>query len=152
MKITCIAKSKGLTAAKLERITELALRLGKLRTEIWNAFGSIKGVNLTHRQIRDKWLAEKKTFNVPARLWKETLRDVIDDIHLYCEAAKEKVKKAIPKRMAITPQITQRAKRLMLDNFDQYFRNSKAVSSFIASLELYFIVTEHQSEPNNCLV
>jgi hypothetical protein len=98
LKITCIAKSKRLTAAKLERLTELARRLGQLRAEIWNEFGSIKSVNLTHRQIRDNWLQEKKSFNVPARLWKETLRDVIDDIHLYCEAAKEKVKKVIPKR------------------------------------------------------
>lgn len=102
MKITCIAKSKGLTSAKLKRLNELALRLGKLRTKIWNEFGSIKGVNLTHRQIRDNWLAEKKTFNVPARLWKETLRDVIDDIHLYGEAAKEKVRKAISKHYKST--------------------------------------------------
>jgi IS605 OrfB family transposase len=98
MKITTIAKSKALTTAKLKRLTELASRLGKLRTEIWNEFGSIKGVNLTHRQIRDNWLIINKSFNVPARLWKETLRDVIDDIHLYCEAAKEKVRKAIAKR------------------------------------------------------
>ena len=98
MKITCIAKSKQLTANKLARLTELARRLGKVRSEIWNEFGSLKGVNLTHRQIRNSWLAEKKSFNVPARLWKETLRDVIDDIHLYGEAAKEKVKKAIHKR------------------------------------------------------
>lgn len=98
MKITSIAKSYMLTASKLERLTELAKRLGKLRTEIWNEFGSIKGVNLTHRQIRDNWLAENKKFDVPARLWKETLRDVIDDIHLYGEAAKDKVRKAITKR------------------------------------------------------
>lgn len=98
MKITTSAQSKNLTASKLERLTEVASRLGKLRSEIWNEFGSLKGVNLTHRQIRDSWLAENKLFNVPARLWKETLRDVIDDIHLYCEAAKEKVRKAIAKR------------------------------------------------------
>jgi len=97
MKITAIVQSKNLTAAKLERLTELASSVGRLRAEIWNEFGSLKGVNLTHRQIRDRWLAENKTFNVPARLWKETLRDVIDDIHLYCEAAKEKVRKAIAK-------------------------------------------------------
>ena len=98
MKITVIAQSKNLTDAKLERLTALASRLGKLRTEIWNEFGSIKGVNLIHRQIRDQWLAENKAFDVPARLWKETLHDVIDDIHLYCEAAKDKVRKAIAKR------------------------------------------------------
>jgi IS605 OrfB family transposase len=98
MKITTLAQSKNLTAAKLQRLTELASRLGKLRTEIWNEFGSNKGVNLTHRQIRDSWLAENKSFDVPARLWKETLRDVIDDIHLCCEAAKGKVRKAIAKR------------------------------------------------------
>lgn len=107
MKITTIAKSKALTTAKLKRLTELASRLGKLRTEIWNEFGSIKGVNLTHRQIRDNWLSENKSFNVPARLWKETLRDVIDDIHLCCEAAKGKVRKAIAKRY--TNKKTQKA-------------------------------------------
>lgn len=98
MKITAIAQSKNLTVSKLERLTELAARLGKLRSEIWNEFGSLKGINLTHRQIRDNWLAENKSFNVPARLWKETLRDVIDDIHLTREAAKEKIRKAIHKR------------------------------------------------------
>jgi IS605 OrfB family transposase len=98
MKITGIAKSKKITAIKLEKLTELASRLGQLRAEFWNEFGSLKGVNLTHRQIRDKWLADKKPFDVPARLWKETLRDVIDDIHLYCEAAKEKVSHAITRR------------------------------------------------------
>ena len=98
MKITAIDQSKNLTAAKLERLTELASRLGKLRADLWNEFGSIKGVNLTHRQIRDNWLAENKQFDIPGRLWKETLRDVIDDIHLTCAAAKEKVRKAIAKR------------------------------------------------------
>ncbi len=98
MKITAIAKSKNITVSKLERLTGLAARLGKLRSEIWNEFGSLKGINLTHRQIRDNWLAENKVFDVPARLWKETLRDVIDDIHLTGEAAKEKVRKTIHKR------------------------------------------------------
>lgn len=98
MKVTRIAYSRDLTASKLKHLKELARRLGVLRSEVWQEFGSIKGLNFTHRQIRDQWLAKGKQFNVPARLWKETLRDVIADISSYREAAKVTVRKAIPKR------------------------------------------------------
>ncbi len=97
-KVTRIAYSKNLNDGKFERLEEIARRLGILRSEIWNEFGSIKGVGLSHRDIRDAWLKEKKSFDVPARLWKETLRDTIDDIAMTREAAKVKVRKAIKTR------------------------------------------------------
>ena len=99
-KVTRIAYSHNLNAGKLEQLKEIALSLGKLRTEVWHRYGSISGVGLTSRQIRDQWLAEGRDFDLLAlaRLWKETLRDTFDDICMYREAAKVKVRKAIHKR------------------------------------------------------
>ena len=97
-KVTRIAYSKQLNSGKQERLAEIANRLGLLRSEVWQRYGSISGVGVGHRDIRDAWLAEGREFDVPARLWKETLRDTMDDIRLYREAAKVKVRKAIRHR------------------------------------------------------
>jgi IS605 OrfB family transposase len=97
-KVTRIAYSHNLNAGKLDQLKEIAWSLGNLRTEVWHRYGSIAGVELTHRQIRDSFLASNRQFDVPARLWKETLRDTFDDIRMTREAAKAKVRKAIVKR------------------------------------------------------
>ena len=101
--VTRIAYSKNLNVSKFEKLTEIAFRLGKIRKEVWHRYGSISGVGfdtqpkgLTYYGIRDKWL--NRQFDVPARLWKETLRDTFADICLYREATKVKVRKAIAKR------------------------------------------------------
>lgn len=96
MKATRIAYSKNLNRSKLERLAEIAKRLGDLRTELWDRYGSVSGVGVEQRGLRDQWLAEKRQFDVPARLWKETLRDTMADIAMYREAAKVKVRRAIP--------------------------------------------------------
>lgn len=95
MKVTRIAYGKAVNQQKLDRLTEIAKRLGDLRTDLWDRFGSVAGVGLEQRDLRDQWLAEKRQFNVPARLWKETLRDTMADIAMYTEAAKVKVRRAI---------------------------------------------------------
>jgi hypothetical protein len=87
VKVTRIAFSKNLNQDKLERLTEIAARLGALRTELWGRFGSVAGVGVDQRELRNRWLAEKRKFNVPARLWKETLRDTMADIALYREVS-----------------------------------------------------------------
>jgi IS605 OrfB family transposase len=97
-KVTRIAYSKNLNQSKYDHLLELAGRLGKLRAEVWQRFGSMGGVGIDHRQIRDQWLAAGREFSVPARLWKETLRDTLADIGAYREAAKVKVRQAIWKR------------------------------------------------------
>ncbi len=88
MKVTRIAYSKNLNQGKLDRLSKIASRLGSLRTEIWDRYGSVAGVGLEHRELRDQWLTDKRQFDVPARLWKETLRDTMADIAMYREAAK----------------------------------------------------------------
>jgi IS605 OrfB family transposase len=94
-KVTRIAYSKRLNDGKYNRLVEIARRLGILRSEVWNEFGSINGARVKDREVRDMWMADNKHFDVPARLWKETLRDVMDDIKMYSEAAKVKVRKSI---------------------------------------------------------
>ena len=119
-KVTRIAYSKNLNQGKVKQLSEIAKRLGKIRKEVWHRYGSVSGVGLTDRKIRDLWLREGRKFSVlsaallrgsedsiinspliglqtkvPARLWKETLRDTFDSILLYRSAAKAKVRKAI---------------------------------------------------------
>ena len=69
--------------------------LGRLRKEIWQRFGSINGVGSNHRIIRSDWVKNRDFSPLPAKAWKETLRDALDNIKAYEEAAKKKVKKAI---------------------------------------------------------
>lgn len=104
-KVTRIAYSKNLTKRKFGKLAEIAARLGDLRTEIWRDYGSLAGLAYSgDRQLRDEWLAAPKghprQFNVPARLWKNTLSDVWADIIAYRQAAKVKVRQAIHKRTA----------------------------------------------------
>ncbi len=95
MKVTRIAYSKNLNPGKYAALVEQARRLGAVRSEVWQRYGSIAGVKLSSRQIRDAWMAEGKTFNVLANPWKETLRDAKDDITMTVEASKAKARHAI---------------------------------------------------------
>lgn len=95
MIITRIIASKGLNPGKLDTLSEIARRLGKVRTEIWERCGSINGVGVHYRKIRDEWVAQGRDFGVPARLWKGVLRDTMGDIKAARKAAKVKARKAI---------------------------------------------------------
>lgn len=95
MKATRIAYSKGLTQYKFAALEEQARRLGRVRSEVWQRYGSITGVNLTDRRIRDAWLAEGRQFDVPANAWKETVRDAKADISMTVDAAKVRARQAI---------------------------------------------------------
>ena len=85
---TKIAFSDNLNPGKLTALEEQAQRLGAVRSEVWQRYGSIHGVTLTDRQIRDAWVKEKRTFPVLANAWKETLRDAKANIVMTVEAAK----------------------------------------------------------------
>ncbi|BAP55528.1 transposase, IS605 OrfB family, central region [Thioploca ingrica] len=92
---TQIAFSDKLNQGKYQAMLEQARRLGVIRTEVWQRFGSIKGVGLPDRTIRDKWIKEGRQFNVGATPWKQTLGDAIGDIKANREAAKVKARQAI---------------------------------------------------------
>ncbi|MCP4110930.1 MAG: hypothetical protein GY749_36315 [Desulfobacteraceae bacterium] len=95
MKATRILYSKKLNAGKYNQLAETASRLGKIRTETWHRYGSFNGVGVSDRVIRDKYLAEGRKFDVPARLWKATLKDSSDNIKACREAAKVKARQAV---------------------------------------------------------
>ena len=86
--------SKKLDDQTLSELKLIAKKLGILRKIIWHQFSS-NPKKLNDREIRDNWLKAKAngTNNypkiidqLPARLWKETLRDTIGNINAYFEA------------------------------------------------------------------
>ncbi|MFE9690945.1 RNA-guided endonuclease TnpB family protein [Micromonospora sp. NPDC005806] len=102
MKVTQIAYSLRLNPGKYGALVEQARRLGRVRSEVWQSFGSIAGVGsgLRDRQLRDRWLADGThlQFGVLANAWKETVRDATADIAANLEAAKVEVRRAISRR------------------------------------------------------
>lgn len=97
MKVTRVAFSKDLNAGKYAHLVEQARRLGRVRSEVWQRYGSVNGAHLKDRQVRDGWLADgtHEQFGVLANPWKETLRDAMADIAANREAAKVKAREAI---------------------------------------------------------
>ena len=86
--------SKKLDDQTLSELKLIAKKLGILRKIIWHQFLS-NPKKLNDREIRDQWLSARnnKTNSypkiidqIPARLWKETLRDTIGNINAYFEA------------------------------------------------------------------
>ena len=100
MKATRILNSKNLNQGKFKALKAQADLLGNIRSEIWQNYGSISGVGLKDRTIRDQWLKEKRDFSpLSANAWKETIRDSVSDIKACREAAKVKVRKLIRRRI-----------------------------------------------------
>ncbi|SEQ13613.1 hypothetical protein SAMN05421693_1181, partial [Ectothiorhodospira magna] len=52
MKVTRVVHAKRLNKGKVEALREQARRLGQVRSETWQCFGSIGGVGLSDRQNR----------------------------------------------------------------------------------------------------
>ncbi|WP_218105293.1 hypothetical protein [Micromonospora rhizosphaerae] len=102
MKVTRIAYSSRMNPGKYAALAEQARRLGWVRSEVWQRYGSINGVGagLRDRQVRDRWLADGThvQFAVLANAWKETVRDAMADIAANLEAAKVDVRRAIIRR------------------------------------------------------
>ncbi len=120
-KVTRIIYSKDLNRGKYEQLEEMARRLGDVRKEVWHRYGSIAGVGISHRAIRDAWLAEGREFELPARIWKATLADVMGDIAAYREAAKIKVRRAI---WARTSNEAERKRLFTLLKYDRWLEDS----------------------------
>ncbi|RQW85389.1 RNA-guided endonuclease TnpB family protein [Micromonospora globispora] len=102
MRVTRIAYSTGLNVGKYAGLVEQARRLGRVRSEVWQRYGSIGGVGsgLKDRQVRDRWLADgtHMQFGVLANAWKETVRDAMGDIAANLASAKVEVSRAVGRR------------------------------------------------------
>lgn len=86
--------SKKLDEQTYSELALIAKKLEILRKIIWHQFSS-NPKKLNDREIRDQWLNAKNNKTkfypkiideLPARLWKETLRDTIGNINAYFEA------------------------------------------------------------------
>jgi Putative transposase DNA-binding domain len=97
MKVTRVAYSKALNAGKWALLAEQAGRLGRVRSLVWQRYGSVSGAGVSDRQIRDRWMADgtAEQFGVLANAWKETVRDAVGDIAACRAAAKVPVRRAI---------------------------------------------------------
>jgi len=97
VKVTRIACSGGVNVGKYGRLVEQARRLGRVRLLVWDRYGSITGVGLSDRQIRDGWMADgtAASLGVLANAWKVTVRDAVADIRAHREAAKAKVRQRV---------------------------------------------------------
>lgn len=117
---TQIAFSDKLNRGKYQALQEQARRLGVIRTEVWQRYGSIKGVGLQDRTIRDKWIKEGRKFNVNATPWKQTLSDAIGDIKTHREAEKVKFRQAIAQH---TTDESERKRLYGLLKFDKWIED-----------------------------
>lgn len=97
---TRILCSVDLNVGKFAALQSQAELLGAVRSEVWQRFGSLRGVGARHRDIRSEWVKTRDFSPLPAKAWKETLRDALDDIRLYEAAAKEKVRQQIHARFS----------------------------------------------------
>lgn len=97
VKVTRIAYSHRLNAGKYIALVEQARRLGRVRSQVWQRYGSVSGATLKDRQVRDRWLADGTghQFGVLANAWKETVRDAMADTIAHAASAKVQVKRAI---------------------------------------------------------
>lgn len=100
MKVTRIAYSHNLNAGKYAELEEQARRLGRVRSLVWDKYGSIAGVGVRDRAVRDQWLKDgtAEQFGVTANAWKETVRDAMCDIKANRDAAKVEVRRNIARR------------------------------------------------------
>jgi len=94
-KVSRIIESVDLNTLKYLLLVEQARLLGLIRKDIWQRFGSINGVGASFRKIRNDWVKSRDFMPLPAKAWIDPLRDTLDDIKLYEESVKEKVRKII---------------------------------------------------------
>ncbi|OCB20033.1 MULTISPECIES: zinc ribbon domain-containing protein [Mycobacterium] len=99
MKVTRIAYSRDLNNGKYKQLVQQAKLLGRVRSLVWQQYGSVSGVGVRDREIRDTWMADgtAASFGVLANSWKETLRDAVGDIRARRESSKVKVRSAVYK-------------------------------------------------------
>jgi len=66
-KVSRIIESVDLNTKKYLLLIEQARLLGLLRQEVWQRFGSIKGVGANFRKIRNDWVKTRNFLPLPAK-------------------------------------------------------------------------------------
>jgi hypothetical protein len=85
---------------KYGELVEQVRRLGRVRSLVWDRYGSVTGVGVSDRRIRDAWMADgaATSLGVLANAGKETVRDAVAGIRAHREAAKAEVRQRVGRR------------------------------------------------------
>lgn len=76
---------------KSNELDLISSRLGLLRSDLWNEFGSLKAWGVSEYAIDKALRPNNAKYQLPAKLWEATLYDVIGDIHAVQASCIEKV-------------------------------------------------------------
>lgn len=98
---------------KVEELDLIASRLGSLRTELWNEYGSLKAWGVSEYEIDKILRPNNGKYEVPAKLWETTLYDVIGDIHTVQASCIEKVLKCLGLRYEKFPDLKTVAQHVL---------------------------------------
>ena len=76
---------------------EMARRAGRLRSDIWNKYGSLQAWGISHQKLYKEFQKTNppSLYEISQKQWQKTFERVIDDIHASQEAAKSIVIKKI---------------------------------------------------------
>jgi len=80
---------------KSEELDTLGSRLGSLRSDLWNEYGSLKAWGVSEYDLDKILRPNNSKYEIPAKLWETTLYDVIGDIHTVQASCIEKVLKSL---------------------------------------------------------
>jgi len=74
----------------LEKARIMARRAGRLRSEIWNQYGSLQAYGISHQKLYKEFQKTNppSMYQLPQKQWQKTFERVINDIHACIEAAK----------------------------------------------------------------
>ncbi len=77
----------------LEKAREMAARAGKLRSDIWNKYGSLKCWGISHQKLYKEFQKTNPPvmYQLDQKQWQKTFERVINEIHACQEAAKSQV-------------------------------------------------------------
>ena len=81
----------------VEKASMMAKRAGRLRSDIWNKYGSLKCWGISHQKLYKEFQKTNppSMYKLPQKQWQKTYERVINDIHACIEAAKTIVKRKI---------------------------------------------------------
>ena len=97
-KVTRVNRSKNLNQGKYDALQDIAQRLGKVRGQIWRDYGSLRGVGLHYGVIAKEQTGGNVPLGLTYKLWKNTVKDVVEDIATYRAAAKVHVRRTVWQR------------------------------------------------------
>jgi hypothetical protein len=112
--VTRVAYCEDLNPGKYAQLCEQAVRLGRVRSAVWQRYGSVNGTQARDREVRDQWMADGSgaLFGVLVNPWKETVRDAMADIRASRAAAKVKAREVV-RRHSNAEQERRRLYRLL---------------------------------------